>query len=931
MPNDRDRRVPPRSGTTGAAAALGMGVVCLAAALARDGAADARNAVETPFVRAPSAAARVTLGPGGADLRVAGDLMDGVATRVAALLAAHPDVRRIHLDQRRRPRRGGAGRSGADRRTRARHLRPRRVRLRLHAGLRPRPCALSRRGRPARLPRALRDRAVRPGCRGRCARRTRGLPRGRPRRGFHRRSARRSPDALWMPKAERLIEAGAVTEIVETDRFPDSTLDDDDGPDAARGQVLRNLPVLAEADPSAVDRLAAWYRDGYRAGRTEADALDGLRRRASAALKHLLHGADDATVRAFGHAALAAMRKAEAGACEAIAEGDAVAIEQTLRKRAAPSAQPACADRPGAGGRRRPMTTPFGGGPDLAGRCRAARGSRPCDRPSTVRSARPRRDCARCSSTRRRARSPRSGRLRGPPRGTGPPCCAGARLRPRPSEADAAGKAAFSPRSALRRAPSLTTTAHLENAPAPTGGRSRTKPIPVLTIVARSHHGRRDTWPTQTPACPPSARRPRHSRRIDGVLLIRIEAVAKRYPAGAHGRPVAALSGIDLTVLPGTVLGIIGRSGAGKSTLIRLLNGLENAEFGPRRRRWRGGVEPRRAGPARRAQADRHGVPALQPARLAHRRRQRGAAAGDRRPAARRHSRAGRGPLGSRRPRRQARPLPGRAFGGAEAWGRHRAGARHRTEGAALRRGDLGAGSGDDPFDPRPARADQPRPRPDHRAHHPRDVGDPAPRRATRRARAGAASSRGPGSSTCSPGRRPRSPAPCSPARWACACRPTLAERLRPEAGPGTATVLRITFSGPHATDPIIARLARETGIEANILSGTVDEIGGEPFGSLIVALPPGPDMAARAGAFLQARNLAVDPVGRLAPAIESRHVAGAPAPPRPGDRRHAVHGGAGGRARHRVRPAARRVPGHQPAGRAARRALGQRRPRLRR
>ena len=56
-----------------------------------------------------------------------------------------------------------------------------------------------------------------------------------------------------------------------------------------------------------------------------------MRRRASAALKHLLRGADDATVRAFGHAALAAMRKAEAGACEAIAEGDVVAIEETLR------------------------------------------------------------------------------------------------------------------------------------------------------------------------------------------------------------------------------------------------------------------------------------------------------------------------------------------------------------------------------------------------------------------------------------------------------------------------------------------------------------------------------------------------------------------------------------------------------------------------
>lgn len=67
---------------------------------------------------------------------------------------------------------------------------------------------------------------------------------------------------------------------------------------------------------------------------------------------------------------------------------------------------------------------------------------------------------------------------------------------------------------------------------------------------------------------------------------------------------------------------------------------------------------------------------------------------------------------------------------------------------------------------------------------------------------------------------------------------PYVQQRLQPEAGPNSQTVIRIGFRGPHATDPVLARLAREQGVEANILSGSVDEIAGRPFGTLVVGVP---------------------------------------------------------------------------------------------
>jgi D-methionine transport system ATP-binding protein len=62
--------------------------------------------------------------------------------------------------------------------------------------------------------------------------------------------------------------------------------------------------------------------------------------------------------------------------------------------------------------------------------------------------------------------------------------------------------------------------------------------------------------------------------------VIRLEAVGKSFHARSDAQPVAALADITLDIRGGDILGIIGRSGAGKSTLVRLINGLERPTFG---------------------------------------------------------------------------------------------------------------------------------------------------------------------------------------------------------------------------------------------------------------------------------------------------------------------------------------------------------------
>ena len=60
--------------------------------------------------------------------------------------------------------------------------------------------------------------------------------------------------------------------------------------------------------------------------------------------------------------------------------------------------------------------------------------------------------------------------------------------------------------------------------------------------------------------------------------MIELQQVSKEYST-ARGKTIV-LDRIDLTVVKGQKLGILGRNGAGKSTLIRLLSGAENPTSG---------------------------------------------------------------------------------------------------------------------------------------------------------------------------------------------------------------------------------------------------------------------------------------------------------------------------------------------------------------
>lgn len=62
--------------------------------------------------------------------------------------------------------------------------------------------------------------------------------------------------------------------------------------------------------------------------------------------------------------------------------------------------------------------------------------------------------------------------------------------------------------------------------------------------------------------------------------LIKFDRVRKTFPARGSATEVGALHDVSLTVLAGSIMGVIGRSGAGKSTLIRLVNGLDKPTSG---------------------------------------------------------------------------------------------------------------------------------------------------------------------------------------------------------------------------------------------------------------------------------------------------------------------------------------------------------------
>ncbi|AWN46453.1 hypothetical protein DK419_09110 [Methylobacterium terrae] len=293
-------------------------------------------ATETPLApEAEGPPTRITLGPGGRDVRLWGDLNDGAAERLRRLLDANPGVTRLHLTSD-----GGLVDEGAaigelvaerglstyvpDYCVSACTLafvrgRERIIladsRLGFHAPYEPGAFgamipvdASEERGRylAAGLEPAFVDQAL----------------------------ATPSRD-IWIPDADRLRAAGAVTRVVDPGALPDSTLDDDDSLGGARAAALRAVDLLAAFAahrPGVLDGIAARYREGYRQGRSESDGLDLLRAGAADAMRAAFAGADDATVAALGRLVLDALGLGGGeAACRAIGQdGDLLTASEAL-------------------------------------------------------------------------------------------------------------------------------------------------------------------------------------------------------------------------------------------------------------------------------------------------------------------------------------------------------------------------------------------------------------------------------------------------------------------------------------------------------------------------------------------------------------------------------------------------------------------------
>ncbi|NHF74611.1 methionine ABC transporter ATP-binding protein [Paracoccus xiamenensis] len=72
--------------------------------------------------------------------------------------------------------------------------------------------------------------------------------------------------------------------------------------------------------------------------------------------------------------------------------------------------------------------------------------------------------------------------------------------------------------------------------------------------------------------------------------------------------------------------------------------------------------------------------------------------------------------------------------------------------------------------------------------------------------------------------------------------------------------VIRVTFAGSHATDPMLAKLTGEMGISVNILAGAIEEIGPHPFGNLLISVDAARGSDARE--YLQRHGLLTEVLG---------------------------------------------------------------------
>jgi len=89
-----------------------------------------------------------------------------------------------------------------------------------------------------------------------------------------------------------------------------------------------------------------------------------------------------------------------------------------------------------------------------------------------------------------------------------------------------------------------------------------------------------------------------------------------------------------------------------------------------------------------------------------------------------------------------------------------------------------------------------------------------------------------------------------------------LLAKLRPERLAGDSAVLHVGFTGRGADQPVLSRLARNLGIDVNILHGQVETIAGHPFGSLFISVSSEPEILRKVIAELEAGQNTVERLG---------------------------------------------------------------------
>ena len=92
-----------------------------------------------------------------------------------------------------------------------------------------------------------------------------------------------------------------------------------------------------------------------------------------------------------------------------------------------------------------------------------------------------------------------------------------------------------------------------------------------------------------------------------------------------------------------------------------------------------------------------------------------------------------------------------------------------------------------------------------------------------------------------------------------------LAGKLHANREQAREAILRLSFTGEKATEPAISRLARKLGADVAILQAQVDEVGGRPFGSILVAMPASAALDEATHAFLADYDVAIERIGYVA------------------------------------------------------------------